>query len=78
MHLSTEDTPKNFDLKTIWSVGEKFDSHLNKPVNSLVTLFNEHSFCLDNLELVDFNHVNPDLFVAVHSVKCKLSFEYCI
>lgn len=59
VHLLTKDTRKNFDLETIWSVGEKFDSHLNRPVDSLVTLLNEHSFSLDNLEPVDFEHVKP-------------------
>lgn len=57
VHLLTKDTRKNFDLETIWSVGEKFDSHLNRPVDSLVTLLNEHSFSLDNLEPVDSVHV---------------------
>ncbi|CAH1731521.1 unnamed protein product [Aphis gossypii] len=59
VHLLTKDARKNFDLETIWSVGEKFDSHLNRPVDSLVTLLNEHSFSLDNLEPVDFEHVKP-------------------
>jgi len=57
VHLLTKDARKNFDLETIWSVGEKFDSHLNRPVDSLVSLLNEHSFSLDNLEPVDFEHV---------------------
>lgn len=57
LHLLTKDTRKNFDLETIWSVGEKFDSHLNRPVDSLVTLLNENSFSLDNLEPVDSKHV---------------------
>lgn len=39
----------------MWSVGEKFDSHLNKPADSLVTLLNEHSFSLQNLEPNDVN-----------------------
>jgi len=59
VHLLTKDARKNFDLETIWSVGEKFDSHLNRPVDSLVSLLNKHSFSLDNLEPVDFDHVKP-------------------
>jgi len=49
----TKEARKKIDLETIWSVGEKFDSHLNRPADSLVTLLNEHSFSLDDLEPVD-------------------------
>lgn len=57
LHLITKDTRKNFDLETIWSVGENFDSHLNKPVDSLTALLNEHSFSLQDLEPVDVENV---------------------
>ncbi|VVC43944.1 Protein Iojap/ribosomal silencing factor RsfS [Cinara cedri] len=53
LHLLTNKTRKNFDLETIWSIGDKYDSHLNEPADSLVSLLNEHSFSLDNLEPVD-------------------------
>jgi len=56
LHLLTKETRKNFDLETIWSVGEKYDSHLNRPSDSLVTLLNEHSFSLDNFEPVEINN----------------------
>lgn len=58
LHLITKDTRKNFDLETMWSVGEKFDSHLNKPADALVTLLNENSFSLDNLEPMDLDSIN--------------------
>lgn len=57
LHLLTKETRLNFDLETIWSVGEKYDSHLNRPVDSLVLLLNEHSFSLNNLEPVDVNNI---------------------
>lgn len=53
VHLLTKSTRKSFDLETMWSVGQKYDSHLNKPTDSLVSLLNEHSFSLDGLEPVD-------------------------
>lgn len=52
-----KNTRDDFDLETIWSVGEEFDSHLNKPVDALVTLLNEHSFSLDNLEPIDIDNI---------------------
>lgn len=57
LHLLTKETREEFDLETIWSVGEKFDSHLNMPADSLVTLLNDHSFSLQNLEPVDVDNV---------------------
>lgn len=57
LHLLTKDIRNNFDLETIWSVGEKYDSHLNRPADSLVMLLNEHSFSLDNLIPDDINNV---------------------
>lgn len=57
LHLLTKDTRNNFDLETIWSVGEKYDSHLNRPTDSLVMLLNEHSFSLDNLVPDDIDNV---------------------
>lgn len=55
LHLLMKNTRENFDLETIWSVGEQFDSHLNRPADELVTLLNEHSFSLDNLEPIDID-----------------------
>lgn len=57
LHLLTKEIRDNFDLESIWSVGEEFDSHMNKPVDSLVSLLNEHSFSLQNLEPVDVKNV---------------------
>lgn len=57
LHLLTKETRMNFDLETFWSVGEKYDSHMNRPVDSLVSLLNEHSFSLDNLEPVDVENI---------------------
>lgn len=57
LHIITKETRKSFDLETIWSVGEKYDSHLNKPTDSLVSLLNEHSFSLDNLEPADVDNI---------------------
>lgn len=57
LHLLTKESRENFDLETIWSVGEKFDSHLNLPADSLVTLLNDHSFSLQNLEPVDIDNI---------------------
>lgn len=53
LHLLTKKTRNNFDLETIWSIGDKYDSHLNEPADALVALLNEHSFSLQNLEPAD-------------------------
>lgn len=57
LHLLTNKTRNNFDLETIWSVGEKYDSHLNRPTDSLVALLDEHSFSLDNLVPADVENI---------------------
>ncbi|XP_050527259.1 mitochondrial assembly of ribosomal large subunit protein 1 [Daktulosphaira vitifoliae] len=50
LHLLTTKSRENFDLETFWSVGEKYDTLINAPEDSLVTLLNENSFSLDGLE----------------------------
>lgn len=55
--MLTKETRRDFDLETIWSVGEKFDTHLNRPEDSLVQLLDEHSFSLQNLEPIDVKNI---------------------